>query len=178
MDTYGRIYVITNKINGKQYVGQTTLSVAARWRAHPTGDCRALVCAIKKYGVGSFDVRELDTGSNQEELNTKEQHWITMMDTMAPRGYNLREGGSRGKPGADTRRRQSEAHMGKVIPAEVREKMAASQRARRKTEAVAGVKPQFSPEGIQALRDAHTGVRHSEETRQKMRASHRARLGG
>jgi predicted GIY-YIG superfamily endonuclease len=46
------IYKITNLINQKIYIGQTTGSIQERWEAHcnPKGDCRKLRNAIKSHG--------------------------------------------------------------------------------------------------------------------------------
>ena len=53
----GVIYKITNKINGKIYVGQTRVTEPKRWQQHiwyayncPNKDSLLLCYAIKKYG--------------------------------------------------------------------------------------------------------------------------------
>ena len=76
----GIIYLITNQINGHQYVGQTTTTLQLRWRKHvskskeanPTG----LAAAIKKYGEENFTKEILCTCTSKEELNQKEQYYI------------------------------------------------------------------------------------------------------
>lgn len=69
-DTSGAasIYVVTNTINGKQYVGQTWLAVALRWRAHCNAArtsakyCKMpIVNAIRKYGEQAFNVATVNT---------------------------------------------------------------------------------------------------------------------
>ncbi|MBK7281451.1 GIY-YIG nuclease family protein [Candidatus Aalborgicola defluviihabitans] len=37
---YGCIYLITNKVNGKKYVGQTIQRVSVRWSAESMGQPR------------------------------------------------------------------------------------------------------------------------------------------
>lgn len=161
---YGRIYVITNSVNGKQYVGQTTMSLSARWRAHQRGDCRALVNAIRKYGLDKFEIREIETAPTLEELNAREIAWIIALSTVAPEGYNLRHGGSRGKPSEETRKRQSLAHMGKTHPPEVLEAMRLAQATRRRDEATSGSGPVFTSESREKMRLAKTGTKQSAET--------------
>lgn len=52
----GIIYKITNTINGKCYIGQTTSNINKRWSQHiynaktQSQKCRFLENAIKKYG--------------------------------------------------------------------------------------------------------------------------------
>ena len=51
------IYKITNRINGKVYIGQTRMSLNVRWWHHCNRkDCPALHHAIKKYGAENFTV--------------------------------------------------------------------------------------------------------------------------
>lgn len=92
---YGRIYCVTNKINGKQYVGQTLRNLDARWRQHALcyGRCRAMENAIKKYGVDAFSVAELAIADTQCALDALEQHYIQSLNTISPAGYNLSSGG-------------------------------------------------------------------------------------
>lgn len=48
-----RVYLITNTISGKQYIGQTTQTLASRWAQHLRDTRKShlpLFSAIKKYG--------------------------------------------------------------------------------------------------------------------------------
>ena len=88
------IYCITNKVNGKQYVGQTVRSLEERYSEH----CRKLNTvvgkAIKKYGKENFDIEILDSSLIIDDLNDKETYWIKEKNTMIPNGYNLCYGGN------------------------------------------------------------------------------------
>lgn len=60
---FGHIYKITNKVNGKAYVGKTTDTVQVRWGEHLKDSkrkrCanRPLYRAIGKYGADAFKHR-------------------------------------------------------------------------------------------------------------------------
>ena len=88
------IYCITNKINGKQYVGQTVRSLEERYSEH----CRKLNTvvgkAIKKYGKENFNIEILDSSLIIDDLNDKETYWIKKKNTIIPNGYNLCYGGN------------------------------------------------------------------------------------
>lgn len=88
-------YLITNKINGKQYVGQTKRSLTARFIGHCEKGS-ALHSAIQKYGKASFDLRELGTYDSLEDLNNAEQYFIDYFNCITPNGYNLTSGGEGG----------------------------------------------------------------------------------
>ena len=98
--SYGIIYAVVCTNNGKQYVGQTVRPIEVRWRAHVAkqGTLPGFSMAIKKYGADAFQLRVLDTAESAEELNHKEQHWIKMLNTITPAGYNLNEGGDMIRP--------------------------------------------------------------------------------
>lgn len=57
---FGYIYKITNKVNGKAYVGKTTDTVQVRWEEHLKDSkrkrCanRPLYRAIRKYGTSGY----------------------------------------------------------------------------------------------------------------------------
>lgn len=91
------IYVITNKINGKQYVGQTTYSIEKRFKEHkkqknaPTRKRFPLYSAFRKYGFENFIVSELEECS-EEKLDEREKFWINKLDTYY-HGYNATFGG-------------------------------------------------------------------------------------
>lgn len=93
----GYIYVITNQINNKQYVGQTTKSIEERFQEHiycSKSDRlkgRPLYSAIRKYGADNFNIALLEECQN-DELNEKEVIWIDRLNTYR-NGYNATIGG-------------------------------------------------------------------------------------
>lgn len=89
----GIIYKITNLINKKSYIGQTSKPLNARWKEHKTGDYHRQVIdmAIKKYGKENFTINILEECSN-EKLDERERYWIAYYDTYN-NGYNSTEGG-------------------------------------------------------------------------------------
>lgn len=89
------IYKITNKVNGKVYIGQTTRSIEKRWKEHINhkSHCSALHSAIVRYGAEKFCVEVIDVAASIDELNTKEAYWIEKYKSIAPYGYNLDSGG-------------------------------------------------------------------------------------
>jgi group I intron endonuclease len=88
---YGRIYVITNTVNGKRYVGQTIKSVQRRFSDHKRQSAfndYPLYRAFKKHGQDVFEVKEIDEAKSRADLDTKEIYWIEKLNTMLPAGYN------------------------------------------------------------------------------------------
>ena len=91
------IYKITNIINNKSYIGQTTLSIEHRWKEHleclhkPECIDRPLYRAFVKYGIENFKIEQIEECSD-EELNEREIFWIEYYDTFNS-GYNLTIGG-------------------------------------------------------------------------------------
>ena len=88
------IYKITNKTDGKFYIGQTIKSIDYRFRKHKElalrGGGYKLHAAIKKHGVDNFSVELVEECSSEDELNDREIFWI---DELRPH-YNLCVGGS------------------------------------------------------------------------------------
>lgn len=91
------IYVITNQINGTQYVGKTTDTIPKRWQKHLSDrhrkvrEIRPLYDAFKKYGIDNFTIEQLEECS-WEILSEREQYWIDKLDTFN-HGYNATRGG-------------------------------------------------------------------------------------
>lgn len=91
------IYKITNKINNKIYIGQTTKTINLRWQRHCTDALSnrtntKFAKAIRKYGKDNFIVEKIDTAQNKEELNQKEIYWINYYNSILE-GYNSVDGG-------------------------------------------------------------------------------------
>lgn len=91
------IYKITNKINNKIYIGQTTKTINLRWQRHCTDALNnrtntKFARAIRKYGKDNFIVEQIDTANNKDELNQKEIYWINYYNSIIE-GYNSVDGG-------------------------------------------------------------------------------------
>lgn len=109
---YGIIYKITNLVNNKVYIGQTTkprgfkdrypnkgTGIERVYRYHKKNKNRGdgynikLFRAIEKYGFENFVVDEVfDTAQTQEELDQKEIDYIKQYDSFH-NGYNNTDGG-------------------------------------------------------------------------------------
>jgi group I intron endonuclease len=90
------IYKITNLINGKMYIGQTT-NLKQRWNVHkcitPKTSNNQLYKDIKKYGIDNFKIKKISTSKTQKKAHKKEMHFIKKYNTISPYGYNLSIGG-------------------------------------------------------------------------------------
>lgn len=87
------IYLITNKVNGKQYVGQTIRTLNERLREHRRNTKSLIGKAFKKYGKDSFEVEILHQIDSFDKLQELEMLEITSRNTLAPNGYNIALGG-------------------------------------------------------------------------------------
>lgn len=79
----GHIYKITNKLNGKFYVGKTVKTIQNRFCSHcydavKRNSTTYLHKAIRKYGKENFIVEEIEL-CNNENLNEREIFWISIL---------------------------------------------------------------------------------------------------
>lgn len=110
------VYLITNKLNNKKYVGQTIRPIKERFDDH----CHAsrakhmpIAAAIQKYGRDNFAIEILCECSSKEELDKMELCFANKFDTFAPNGYNLKAGSGRGAMSLETRKKISVALKGR-----------------------------------------------------------------
>lgn len=162
------IYLITNLINGKFYVGQTknfSLRKAGHLYAARCGNERPLYRAIRKYGEDSFEFKVLEE-CEDEIVNEREQHWVEQYDSFNPlKGYNLTSGGNYPLQISDeTRTKLSAALIAKWTNQTYREMMSkkASETFQNYWQTHGG-HPQTLLRGFD-----WTGRRHSEETKRKI----------
>ena len=118
---YGYVYLTTNTVNNKKYIGRCKSSIFKG--TDYLGSGLILTEAVKKYGKENFIVEMIDTAESDVELNQKEEYYIDLYNAVKDSNYyNLRRGGSRGPGGpmfknhkhsAKTRQKMSEARKGK-----------------------------------------------------------------
>jgi len=105
------VYIITNEINGKVYIGITNerfKDIYDRLEDHiqltrdggkytSSGRKYALHAAIEKYGETNFNIDYLERDLSLEEAQTLETHYIIEYESLAnginSNGYNLSYGG-------------------------------------------------------------------------------------
>ena len=95
-DIFGKsmvVYLVTNTINNKKYVGQTQRILSERINEHRRSKTSVIYHAIKKYDRKNFTVDILDECKTIDELNEREIYWIKKLNTKTPNGYNLTDGG-------------------------------------------------------------------------------------
>ena len=89
------IYKITNKINGKVYIGQS-IDIKRRWKDHRThykNGKYPLYFAMIKYGIENFSFEVIEE-CEKEKLNDREIYWISFYNSNNKNnGYNLTNGG-------------------------------------------------------------------------------------
>jgi group I intron endonuclease len=148
------VYLITNKKNNKQYVGQTVQKLKQRWDKHNVGSgCPVMSRALHKYGRENFVIEQLHACESKEEMDFVETFYIALLGTKTPSGYNLTDGGE-GALGfkmpesakeklrkkatgrlvsEETRRKMSEARKGFVFSEESKRKLSLSKMGNKST---------------------------------------------
>lgn len=91
------IYKITNKKNGKIYIGKTLSSIVERWKRHCFDytrrdyEKRPLYSAMNKYGIDCFTI-EMVEECDECILSEREKYWIEYYGSFK-NGYNATIGG-------------------------------------------------------------------------------------
>lgn len=94
------IYKITNKINGKYYIGKSIKDKVPFWRhvnAAERGKGYVFSRAIRKYGKQSFDQEIIHYCDYVDDLNVAERYYIKKFKSNTSEyGYNMTKGGDGG----------------------------------------------------------------------------------
>jgi group I intron endonuclease len=115
----GYVYLITNTVNGKKYIGQTQQKdIETRWKAHKSLDKRTigryLLNAYTKYGIDKFKYQIICICFD-EACNELEEFYINKFNSLSPNGYNLKAGGKNSKHHPDTIKKMSEVLKGRIL---------------------------------------------------------------
>ena len=182
------IYRITNKVNGKTYIGQHKYKML---NDSYMGSGKRLWEAYRKYGIENFEKQILVFNiSKREHTDLLEKTFITSEREKVgiKNCYNLADGGNGGNLGEDVNKKISESHKGKTPWNKGKHCKPLTEEHRRKiSEALKGIKGRpLSEEHRKKLSEAHKGKptwnkgkkglqaswikgkHHSEESRKKM----------
>lgn len=165
----GTIYLVTNTLNGKQYVGQTIVV------NNRVGHGSLMTKAYRKYGKDNFDYMPVcNSIENRNTLNFMEKFWIKVMDSRIPNGYNIEHGGSKVDKIADETRailsaksKGNQRRLGTKQSAETRQKMSAVHK---------NMTPERKAELSAKLSASQMGRIVTEETRKKIAESNRKKV--
>ena len=183
METYNYIYLITNNINGKIYIGKhSTDNLDDGYM----GSGKLIKKAIQKYGIKNFTKEYLAFCDTEDKLNWFEKFYIKKYKAREV-GYNLTDGGdgalgrkhteeakqkiSKSLKGRkqyemteEIRQKQSISHKGRISPMKGKHQ---SEESRQKISGTLKGKT-FSEEHKQKISEAKKGKTRSEETKQKI----------
>ena len=161
------IYKITSP-KGRVYIGES-VNIDRRWRNYKClSNCsgqRRLLNSFKKYGVESH-VFEIIEECEVDELKCRERYWQDFYDVLNG-GLNLKLtecGEVKRVYSEETRKRIGEAHKGRVVSEETKQKLREM-----KGEKASWYGRKHSDETKEKMSKAHIGKIVSDETREKQR---------
>ena len=110
---YNFVYLTTNLINGKKYIGDHS--------TNDLNDCYIgtgsyIKRAIKKYGKNNFGKQILENFETKKEAFDNQEKYINEYNTLVPNGYNISPKGGLGNPGChskETKNKIGKSNKGK-----------------------------------------------------------------
>lgn len=158
------VYMTTNLINGKRYIGSRTNENPEK--DSYLGSGVALGLAIEKYGRQNFEKKILGYFPTRQVAFDNEEPNIILFDTLSPNGYNISPTGGlhcSGRHAEYSKDKISKSLTGRKVPAESRLKMSES-----------GKKKVFSLEHRLNIAKAGIGrkIPMTEEHRRRLSESH------
>ena len=131
----GCVYVATNKINGKKYVGKTIKSLKVRRQRHKKDTKRGCDClfhkALRKYGLDAFGWAVEFESDNEKYLFKVEKELIIELRAKVPNGYNITDGGegaSGWRHSQEAREKMSKVQKGREFSQEHKNKISRANR--------------------------------------------------
>lgn len=141
---HGYVYITTNLINGKKYIGKRS---KPEFDSNYVGSGKLLKRAIKKYGKDNFKCEVIKWCETEEELNSSEKFFIQKYNAQASdMFYNISSGGDWGDITKGMSKEDYEAWKRKISP----------------------IGRHHSEETKRKMSEARKGIKFSEETLKKM----------
>lgn len=185
------VYLVTNKINGKKYVGQHSGDSLKRYWRHCTNhalsgsiDKPYLYNAIRKYGIQNFIIEPIVLVETKQEMDSHEKRLIADLNTRKPNGYNLTDGGDGVlgfKHSEESNEKNRQAHLGKKMSEQSSEKKRLAMIGFKHTNETKQrmseyVKTEDHCNKISTAKmgnKSRTGMPHSEESKRRISDSHK-----
>ena len=183
---YGYIYITTNKVNNKRYIGQHKGDFDSKYY----GSGKIISNAILKYGTENFVVEILEKCDSKEELNKREKWWIKHFNAVENKSfYNIAKGGEGGhtiagyneEQKAIYSRNMSNALKGRVFTDEHKMKISKSlknanlDRHGKNNSFYGKTHSEETKRKISETLSKRRGYKHSEETKRKISESHKGK---
>lgn len=179
INPYGFIYITTNMIDGRRYIGQKVFD--NRWKYY-LGSGVHFTRALKKYDRKNFIRNIVAIAYSQKELNELEKQWINNYNAVNDNSfYNIAKGGQYNPWNEKTqeeileiRKKISNTLKGRKLSEETKKKLKETSSGRKHTEesklkmsnAQKGKK--LSKETIQKILNSRKWYKPSEETKRKI----------
>lgn len=152
-DLYGFIYITTNMVNGKRYIGQKKIDKEGKWNNY-LGSGVAFKKALDKYGNNNFYRDIVALAYSKDELDKLEIEWINNYNAVESRNfYNIVSGGGTVtglKMSDETKKKLSVRFSGENNP--------------------------MYGKGLKGEDNPFYGKHHTEESRKKMSDSHKGQV--
>ncbi len=174
------VYKLTNRINGKIYIGKS-MDLQGRMRCHKSSKKQNQVIqrAIQKYGWENFEtevLQEYEIGIDNWILLALETAYIVFFESLVTQhGYNvcLFSNDRTGiKHTEEVKKKMSESSMGRIMSQETRRKL---------SDALKGEKSPYwgkkkPKEVVEKIRRANLGRKYSQEVKDRLSAIIKARI--
>lgn len=168
------IYKITNKVNGKVYIGQSN-DIKSRWNHEHGGKSTSNVQLkedINNFGLESFSYEIIAEENNQQKKDELEKFYIKKLNSTNPElGYNISEGGFCGSFHSDEWKKEQSERLKKYykenpnwLTEERREKLRKSGKRER------------TKEERKIMSERRKGFTYSEVSKKKMSESAKKRV--
>lgn len=172
----GYIYLITNNITKKQYVGQTKFDDDRRIKEHlyeSRGNNNLhLYNSIRKYGWENFTVTHLEDNVDECDLDKLEMYYIGLYDTFN-NGYNntIGGGGIRGYHHSNETRKKISEHHNCSYTKERADKISVALKGRKKSKEHRAKLSDIASKRV-GEKNPFYGKHHNEKTLQANRIAH------
>lgn len=180
---YGCIYLITNKVNQKVYVGKSVKpsSRIEKYNRLACEDQPRLFNALKKWGLGNFYFEVIDEVADNIQLDFLEIVFIDKNNSRDyKRGYNIQGGGGGGLHSEESKRKIGEANKRRVWKDESKRKASESKKGHKyrvgiKTsdEAKANISnamknSEKAKESLKKVQESNNGLKWTSEQKEKL----------